>query len=294
MLPTSANLAVTCLRYLHFDIFNQSNTNLANQQQMLSIPFVTYTAEYWGDNVHKCLDNMVIFDLVTKFLQDHQRVEVAGFLKIKATNCTALQLCAIFGLEGHLKTLLCEGADVKAKDSDGDTALTSAAIHGHDSIVKLLLNHYSIDLNPRGFKGRTPLDRAIVNDHESIVEILLEESGVDGHGKDVDGCAPLALAAEYGYDRIIEMLWLKGADVECKSAYEQTPLLLAAKYGHETVVKLLLEKHNAHIESKDLEGFTPLSLAARYNHEEVVQLLLLKGANVNTMDNHGFTPLASC
>ena len=143
------------LRYLHFDIFNQSNTNL---EQMLSTPFVTYTAEYWGDHVHMCLDNMVIFDLVTKFLQDHQRVEVASSLKIEATHCTALQLCAVFGLEGHLKTLLSEGADVNAKDSDGDTALTTAAVHGHDSIVKLLLNHNSIDLNPRGYNGMTLLD----------------------------------------------------------------------------------------------------------------------------------------
>jgi ankyrin repeat protein len=47
--------------------------------------------------------------------------------------------------------------------------------------------------------------------------------------------------------------------------------------GHEAVVKLLLEK-GAELETKDKSGQTPLSLAAENGREAVVKLLLEKGA----------------
>jgi ankyrin repeat protein len=43
------------------------------------------------------------------------------------------------------------------------------------------------------------------------------------------------------------------------------------------VVKLLLEK-GAELETEDRHGWTPLSYAARNGHEAVVKLLLEKGA----------------
>ena len=52
---------------------------------------------------------------------------------------------------------------------------------------------------------------------------------------------------------------------------------MAAGNGHEEVVKLLLEK-GAELESKDKYGKTPLSLAAEMGHEAVVMLVLEKGA----------------
>ena len=48
--------------------------------------------------------------------------------------------------------------------------------------------------------------------------------------------------------------------------------------GHEAVVKLLLEQ-GAEVESKDEDGRTPLWRAARNGHEAVVKLLLEKGAD---------------
>jgi ankyrin repeat protein len=53
--------------------------------------------------------------------------------------------------------------------------------------------------------------------------------------------------------------------------------LQAAKKGREAVVKLLLEK-GAELESKDGDGRTPLLWAAAGGHEAVVKLLLEEGA----------------
>jgi ankyrin repeat protein len=58
------------------------------------------------------------------------------------------------------------------------------------------------------------------------------------------------------------------------------------------VVKLLLKK-GADVESKDSRGRTPLSWAAEKGHEEVMELLLEKGADVESKDTeYGQTPLS--
>ena len=56
-------------------------------------------------------------------------------------------------------------------------------------------------------------------------------------------------------------------------------------------MKLLLEK-GADVESKDSYGQTPLWWAAGNGHEVVVKLLLEKGANVESKDSYSQTPLS--
>ena len=66
----------------------------------------------------------------------------------------------------------------------------------------------------------------------------------------------------------------------------------AAFCGHERVVQRLLEK-GADVESKDAAGQTPLLRAAENGHEAVVKLLLEKGADVESKDaKYGQTPLS--
>jgi ankyrin repeat protein len=54
--------------------------------------------------------------------------------------------------------------------------------------------------------------------------------------------------------------------------------LLAAKEGHDTLVRLLVE-NGADLESKDIYGQTPLSSAAAKGHEVVLRVLVEKGAD---------------
>ena len=60
--------------------------------------------------------------------------------------------------------------------------------------------------------------------------------------------------------------------------------------GHEAVVKLLLEK-GAELETKDSDGQTPLWRAAGIGHE--VKLLREKGAELEAKDKYGRTPRAA-
>ena len=60
----------------------------------------------------------------------------------------------------------------------------------------------------------------------------------------------------------------------------ESPLTLAACGGHVELAMLLLER-GANIEEVNDEGYTPLMEAAREGHEEMVALLLSQGADIN-------------
>ena len=63
------------------------------------------------------------------------------------------------------------GADVNAKDKDGDTPLHDAAFRGHKEMVELLLAN-GADVMARDNSGLTPLHEAHRRRHKEIVELL--------------------------------------------------------------------------------------------------------------------------
>jgi uncharacterized protein len=76
--------------------------------------------------------------------------------------------------EGNLplvRRLLEQGADVNARDRDGDTALMFAAFKGHTAIVGLLLA-YGADAQARAKNGWTARKAARSGLHQRIVEML--------------------------------------------------------------------------------------------------------------------------
>ncbi|KAI1131491.1 hypothetical protein F5Y10DRAFT_233341 [Nemania abortiva] len=60
--------------------------------------------------------------------------------------------------------------------------------------------------------------------------------------------------------------------------------------GHKRIVRLLAKK-GANLESKDNSGWTPLLWAANEGHQDIVQLLVGSGACFDVKDSCGWTPL---
>ncbi|KAK1764670.1 hypothetical protein QBC33DRAFT_546789 [Phialemonium atrogriseum] len=115
-----------------------------------------------------------------------------------------------------------------------------------------------------------------------------------------EGWTDLALASYLGLKQVVQdILFKEKTDVDIRGGDYSTALVAAlaaddqefVKNRHEAIVKLLLEK-GADIETKDEYGRTPLSLAARNGHEAMVKLLLEKGADTETKDKYGQTPLS--
>ena len=84
---------------------------------------------------------------------------------------TPLMLAAFRGDTAGVINLLEGGADVNARDKDGDTALMFAAFKGHALIVALLLQ-YGANVYARARNGWTAKKAAQAGLHQQIVETL--------------------------------------------------------------------------------------------------------------------------
>ncbi|CCX10138.1 Similar to Ankyrin repeat domain-containing protein 50; acc. no. Q9ULJ7 [Pyronema omphalodes CBS 100304] len=88
------------------------------------------------------------------------------------------------------------------------------------------------------------------------------------------------------------LLELTDYEVDCRDCDGLTALFHAARKGHLKTVELLLER-GAEVDSKDKNGRTPLSFAAKaYGSFETVKLLLERGAEVDSKNKNGRTPLS--
>ena len=127
------------------------------------------------------------------------------------------------------------------KDKIGITPLHLASLHGHEKVVKLLLENIKGEKNPQDLIACTPLHLASISGHLKIVKMILDNIEGEKNPKDFDGL---------------------------------TPLHFASKSGQFEIVKLLLNKIEGEKNPKDENGKTPLDFAVESGNLEIVELLL--------------------
>ncbi|KAL4790129.1 ankyrin repeat-containing domain protein [Aspergillus venezuelensis] len=191
----------------------------------------------------------------------------------------------------------------------GARELLSAAFHGHDDIVRLLLvggfDVNAVELDPRlslyreyyldpgstffaEEHGVTALHCAICGGHAAVVNRLLQHNAnITLRGN--YSCAVLQVAAAQGLIRIVNRLIGRGADVNLVSGRYGTALQPAALGGWNEVVKALLHFQDINVNQRGGEYRTALQAAAAGGHETIVRQLIAAGANVQV---EGGRPLA--
>ncbi|KAM5378670.1 hypothetical protein ACJZ2D_004469 [Fusarium nematophilum] len=146
------------------------------------------------------------------------------------------------------------------------------------------------DINKEDHRGQTPLSLAAAMGYYDICEYLIVLHADVGHRDHVYGQTPLGLAAAHGHRDVVQLLLDAGSDLDDHTS-GVSPLWLAARSGHSRVVELLLEKHADARTANSRTGETALSRAAALGHAPIVSLLLDSGAQVESWDKRGWTPL---
>ena len=237
---------------------------------------------------------------------------------------TALQYSCRYGLVDIARTLVNHKANVNAKTDHGDTPLTLAARHEHDTVVhallsdsqclvdakgqdgytalqyscrcghvdiaRTLLNHKA-NVNAKTDSGDTPLTLAAIYGHDNVVQILLSDSQCLVDAKGHDGYTALQYSCVYGLVDIAKTLVNHKANVNVKTDSGDTPLTLAARHEHDTVVHALLSDSQCLVDAKGQDGYTALQYSCRCGHVDIARTLLNHKANVNAKTDSGDTPL---
>jgi len=121
--------------------------------------------------------------------------------------------------------LLARGAEISAKDKDGQTPIFLAAMTDNAPVIALLAARAaSLETLDKG--GNTVLQMAAISGSpRAVTELLKRGARVDARGS--DGQTALILAALLGRAHVVQILLKNGADARLKNRHDLTALDLA-------------------------------------------------------------------
>jgi ankyrin repeat protein len=121
---------------------------------------------------------------------------------------TCLIIAAAFGFLDICRLLIDKGARVKAKDRNGYTPLYYAAEKGRIEIVRLLCDRGAdVEARTSGWPpGSRPLHLAAMYGHISVVKELIEVRNADINARDDDGRTALMYARGNSHDTVVYLI----------------------------------------------------------------------------------------
>jgi len=219
---------------------------------------------------------------------------------------TALMIAANLGHADAVHVLLKSGASVSAVDDNGLTALHYAVKGQHANLMSALLDKATPDeetslLRARDSNGRTALVYACLLADEAAVSLLLQHiatavtelelSPLDIPSRDKRTC--VHFAAHAGHVAILEHLINAHARLDARDAFGRTALHVAIERAQPQAVRLLASSAHgdALMRCADNDGMRPIHLLANQKSEqhtvEMLEALLAAGAEADARDYSG-------
>ncbi|KAK3176250.1 hypothetical protein OEA41_007573 [Lepraria neglecta] len=226
---------------------------------------------------------------IIRILLDHE--DAAGLTPKAPGNNDALLTAASKGHEDIIRILIEHGSvDVAFKSEDGATALGTAAENGRTAVVKMLLA-YGADANDKS-KGEAPLTWATRGYHLETVKVLCTEGKAQVNVADFtfDSSQPPlwhAVCPSFGHrrsDDMVKYLLESGADAKVWNKRNSSPLQEAARRGLRNAARMLLD-YGADAYPTEGKGYPPIVEGAKSGSESVVKLLLgAKATDITARD----------
>jgi ankyrin repeat protein len=173
-----------------------------------------------------------------------------------------------------------------AKNGNGVSAPLLALYHGKRETAELLVARK---------EALSPLDvfEAAAFGKTSRLEALLDEDPALVDAFAADGFFPLGLAAFFGQGEAVRLLLVRGANpnLAARNAMKVAALHAASAAGSLPIALLLVEA-GADVNAVQQAGFTPLHAAAMSGRVDLAKLFLERGADPGAKTDDGRTALA--
>ena len=237
----------------------------------------------------------------------------AGILGIQAAEpgvsdmTTPLMRAVLTSDTALAQRLIRGGADVKAVNRYGVTALSLAALNGDASMVSALLEA-GADPNSASAEGEPVLLTAARTGNPATVALLLARGADPNAHEPWLSQTALMWAAAENHSTVVTTLLAGGADPNATSAYFQdwalspsepatpkvatpkgamTALHYAARQGAFDAVRALVASPKLYVDMADPDGVTALTYATVNGHYDIAMYLLDHGADASIVDAYG-------
>ncbi len=196
-----------------------------------------------------------------------------------------------------IQRFLAHGMSINTQDEDGDTPLHIAAAAANLAVAALLLSD-GAQVSARNRAGDTPLHAAMHafqyntnyitggDPSKAAMEQLLIAHGAQINTRDSLGLTPL-LSSLLNGDQITHAVLLQ----HHPAMDTQTAFLEATAQNNAPKLRRLLEASPLLASARVVTGASPLHVAALWNAQQSAALLIQHGANINSRDAEGQTPL---
>ncbi|KAK3095964.1 hypothetical protein FSP39_021368 [Pinctada imbricata] len=236
----------------------------------------------------------------TSLIMSKQRVRLLARLSLMDLSADLYHAVVNNDVE-KLTSLLDNGANPNEFYQDMANISSKHILHicaskGHVNCARLLVDHGARILSRDNWR-MTPLMYAAISNCHQIIEYFMSICPETAEAGDNFGKKPLHYALEYDSVDSVRVLLNHGADVNCITEHGLTPLMALCSTRdpehRELLIELLLDA-GAELELREFGSQrTALQYAAMKRNTKDVEALLHRGADPNTLDAVGKSPVTN-